>query len=370
MFLNNDRISIHQMTNILILILIGIGILTLPRDLVEMVGTDGWLILLIGGIITMGIAFLHGYIVKSFPGKSYFEIIALTLTTPVAYVLTTFFIVYLIGSIGFLLRIFVEVVKMMLLPRTPLEAIILAILIPIAYLVRKGIEPMARLTNILFPTSVVFVIILFSLTLGEADPSNLRPVFQHTPRELLGALDIVLFSFLGYEMLLIFGEFLKEPQRATRIGPIAVFAVLIFYLLLNLATLSNFGENQIQRLIWPTLSVFKTIQLPGAFVENVEVIVMAVWVFTIFMTLAPFHLGVTMLISDMAITKEHNYFALPVLPFVYAVTMYSPSISDVYRDLDVFTDYTAYITILGMPIAILIGMFLRKLLKKNDKENM
>lgn len=369
MFLNNDRISIPQMTNILILTLIGIGILTLPRELAEVVKTDGWIVLIAGALLTMGIAFLHGYIVKSFPSKSYFEIIALTLTKPVAYLLTTFFAIYLIGSSGFLLRIFAEVVKTILLRRTPLEAIIIIMLVPIGYLVRKGIEPMGRLTNIVFPTSVIFVILLFGLTLGEADFSNLKPVFQASPQQLFGALDIVLFSFLGYETLLVFGSFLKEPQKATRVGPIAVFAVLIFYLLLNIATLTNFDIYQMQHLIWPTLSVFKTIEFPGAFVENVEIVVMAVWVFTIFMTLAPFHLATTLLIEDMIIAKEHSYLVLPTLPFVYAVTLYSSSISDVYYDLGVFTDYTAYIAIIGMPVAILIGMAIRKLLKK-DKENM
>ncbi|AKL97129.1 spore germination protein GerLB [Clostridium aceticum] len=370
MFPNNDRITIYQMTNIIILALIGIGILTLPRDLVEAVGTDGWLILIGGGILTMAIAFLHGYIVKSFPRKSFFEIIALTLTKPIAYLLTGFFILYLIGSNGFLLRIFVEVVKTLLLRRTPLEVTILAMLVPIAYLARKGIEPLARLTNIIFPTSVVFVIILFVLTLGQADPSNLRPFFQASPSELFGALDIVLFSFLGYELLLVFGIALNKPQEATKIGPVSILVVLIIYLGLNAAILSNFGVAQTKHLIWPTISVFKTIQLPGAFIENVEVIVMAVWVFTIFMTLAPFHLATTMLMADMGATKEHSYLALPALPFVYAVAMYSSSISDVYYHLGVFTDYTAYIAIIGTPVAILIGMVIRKLLKKNGKESM
>lgn len=365
---NNDRISIPQMINILILALIGIGILTLPRELVETAKTDGWIVLIAGSILTMGIAFLHGYIVKSFPGKSYFEIIALSLSKPVAYLLTTFFVLYLIGSTGFLLRIFVEVVKTLLLRRTPLEAIIIAMLVPISYSVRKGIEPMGRLTNILFPTSVIFVVLLFALTLGEADFSNLRPFFASSPQELLGALDIVLFSFLGYELLLVFGSFLKEPQKATRVGPIAVFAVLLFYLVLNVAVLSNFGLEQTQHLIWPTINVFKTIQFPGAFIENVEFIVMAVWVFTIFMTLAPFHLATTLLVEDMIIAREHSYLVLPLLPFVYAVTLYSSSISDVYYDLGVFTDYTAYIAIIGMPAAILIGMAIRKMLKKNMQQ--
>ncbi|MCC5912044.1 MAG: endospore germination permease [Clostridiaceae bacterium] len=368
MYSNNDRVSYYQIINILVLTLIGVGILTLPRDLVEIASTDGWVILLGGGILAMGIAALHGYIVKSFPGKGYFEILCLTLTKPIAYLLTVFFIIYLIGTNGFLVRIFAEVVKVMLLPHTPIEMIIFAMLLTVIYLVREGLEPLGRLTNIIFPTSVIIVLILFGLTLGEVDTSNIRPILQTPPLQMLKALDIVIFSFLGFEMLLVFGAYIDKPQKATRIGPLAVGAVLIFYLLLNFSVLLNFGPAQTENLIWPTISVFKTIDLPGAFIENVEVAVMAIWVFTVFTTLDSFFLGITILLKDVCSTKEHNYFVLPVLPFIYFISMYSISIGDVYQDFGIFSDYTAYI-ILSIPLLILLVMAIKKVFKKDGKES-
>ncbi|SES94505.1 spore germination protein [Natronincola peptidivorans] len=369
MYSNNDRITYYQIINILVLTLIGVGVLTLPRELIGMAKTDGWLLLIIGGTISMGIAYIHGYIIKAFPRKKYFDILSLTLTKPIAYLFSVFFIIYLVGTNGFLLRILAEVIKVFLLPRTPIEVIFIGMLFVVAYSARLGIEPLGRITNILFPGLIVFVIAMFALTFANVDFTNLLPIFQTPPDQMLRGLNIVVFSFLGFELLLVFGAFLDKPQKAPRIGPIAVFLVLIVYLILNLSVLANFGVYNTERLIWPTLSVFETIEFPGAFIENVQIIIMSIWVYTIFMTIAPMYLASSILMGQVMGGREQNYFVLPLVPIVYFVALYSDSIADVYKDFGTFSDYTVYFIVLGMPIAILIGMMVRKMLKNKDNQS-
>ena len=363
MYPNNDRISIGQMVIILVLTLIGVGILTLPRELAEIVGTDGWLALLAGGIAAMVIAFLHGYIIKLFPNEDFFEILRLTLTKPIAYLISIFLCLYFIGNVALITRLYEKVIKTVLLPRTPGQVIVITMLLVVIYLVRVGIEPMARLSNVLFPFTVVLVTILFALTSVEVDFSELRPFFQASPMDLLEASNVVIFSLLGFELLLIFGTHLREPEKAAKIGPIAVGLVVVFYLLLNVSVLGNFGEKQIKNLIWPTFNVFKTIEFPGAFIENVEVVAMSIWILSIFMTLAPYYLCTTILLGDIMATKEHNYFALPVLPWVYFIARYGSNIADIYKEFEVFSNYTAYPVILGIPLLIFMGMGLKILFK-------
>lgn len=363
MYPNNDRVSIPQMVNILVLTIIGIGILTLPRELAEVVGTDGWLVLIVGGVISMVIAFLHGLIIQLFPGKDFFEILEYTLTKPLAYIICIFLCTYFLVNIGLIVRIYGTVIKILLLPRTPEPLVGIMMLLTVVYLVRVGIEPMARLSNILFPITVVFVVILFALSFYEADFQNLLPVFQSSPLKIIEASNIVIYSFLGFELLLIFGTHLKEPQKATRIGPIVVGIVLVFYLLLNTSIIGNFGVDQTKSLIWPTFNVFRTIELPGAFIENVELLVMAIWIFSIFMTVAPFYLGTTILLGDIMAVKEHNYFALPILPLIHIIGVYGEGLAEVYEDLTVFTDYAAYPVILAIPLLIFIGLGIKKFMK-------
>ena len=363
MYSNNDKVSIGQMINILILGTIGVGILTLPRDLAEIVGTDGWISLLIGGGLAMLIALANTYIIKCFPNKGLFQILEETLGKPIAWIVSLFLCLTLLGNIAFIVRIYEIVTKTLLLPRTPKAVLIIMMLLVVVYAVRVGIEPLGRISNIIFPISVILVVILFGLTLSQAEVSNLRPFLQSSPKDIFKTLNIVIYSLLGFELVLIFGVHINQPQKATLIAPITVGVVLLLYLLLNTLVLANFGEKQIIRLIWPTFNVFKTVEFPGAFIENVEIAAMAIWIFNIFTSLAPLYLGTTILISDIVGAKEQNYFALPLLPLVYTASRFGESIADVYKFFGIFANYTIYPVILGIPLLVFIGRQVKKFSK-------
>ena len=361
MYHNNDNISSSQLRNIIILTIVGSGVLTLPRELVEEVGTDGWLLLILGALASMVITFLHGYIVRAFPKKSYFEILSITLTKPVAYLVFIVFFVYLIGISGFIVRIFGEVVKMFLLPRTPIEVIIITILGVVAYSTRKGVEPLGRIAEILLPIVIVLALVLFTLTFANADLGRLLPAMRTPPMDFIRSIPSVFFTFAGYELLLIFAFFLNKREDSVKIGSQAILVVLVFYMVLNFSVLSNFGAYQIQHLVWPTISVFKAIEFPGAFIENVEVLVMAIWVFAIFTTLVPLYLGGTITLSNMFKVREHNYFVLPLLPIVYFMSLFSDNLPQVYEQLGLFSRYTVYTVSLVTPILVLLSMKIRRL---------
>ncbi|WP_090553696.1 GerAB/ArcD/ProY family transporter [Natronincola ferrireducens] len=367
MFLNNDKISISQMVSIIILTIVGSGILTLPRELIEVAGSDGWLILIVGGLTVIGVSLVHGYIIRSFPGKSFFQILTLTLTKPIAYIVGIYTIVYFIGGTGYIIRIFAMTVNALLLPQTPPELTGLAVLLISAYLGRQGIEVLGRMAEfIIIPLSVV-TLALFMLSWGHAQPSNLLPVLQTSPFEIIRGIPVVLFSFLGFELLLIFGGFIDKPKKSTKVGAIAIVMVLLLYQILNASTLVTLGQQQTKELLWPVINTFKSIELPGAFIEDVQVVVITLWIVTIFMTIAPFHLGATLLTMELAGGKEHSYYALLPLPFIGVVAAWDTSIADVYESLGTFSDYTVYGVILLVPLGILISMIIRGRKNKEDK---
>ncbi|AOY75179.1 GerAB/ArcD/ProY family transporter [Clostridium formicaceticum] len=354
MFLNNDKISTPHMINIMILNMVGVGILTLPRDLTEGAGTDGWIILIIGGLVTMGFSALYGYIVKSFPGKSYFEIASLTLTKPIAYLVGIYFTIYFIGMTAFVTRIFVDVIRTYVLVRTPKEVILLSILFLAVYLNRKGIEVLGRLAELLIIPLAVAIFLLFAVSWGKFEAANLLPIFQISFKEVLQGIPLVFFSFLGFEVILVFGMFLNQPKKSVKAAPIAVFVVLLLYLLINTSVMGNFGDNQVQRLIWPLLTNFENVDLPGAFIENVGVVVMSVWVFTVFTTISPMYLAGNLLIAQLLQGREHNYIALSLMPVIYLVSQWSDSVSDTYQYVEMLTNYIGYGVMIIIPMVILL----------------
>ena len=367
MYQNNEKISTSQMVSILILIIVGTGILTLPRSLAETVGTDGWIVIFLGGVITTALVYLMSLIIKKMPGKNYMEILTETITKPVAYIVVGIFILYTLILNSFLLRIFGEVIKMFLLLRTPIEVIMFAMLLTCIYLVRRGIETLGRLAELLLPVIILINLPLFLLTIQGTDFSNLLPLFQTPLLDLIKAIPIPFFSFLGFEIMLVFGVFYNKPSMAPKSGIYTMVIVTFFYLFLNTMVLARFGIYQTKHLIWPTLSLFKTIEFPGLFIENVESVVMVMWVSIVFMSIAPFYLSNTLLIAHITDSKDHNMFALPLLPLMYFISLYPDSMAATYHYLDIFTKYASTFIAIIVPVLVLIVLAIKK--RRKEEKN-
>ncbi|QUH19689.1 GerAB/ArcD/ProY family transporter [Alkaliphilus sp. B6464] len=365
---NNDIIPIGQMIFILMIAMVGAGILTLPRDLAEIVPYDHWIVLLAGGLVAIVGALIHGAIIRLKPRKQYFEILCDALTKPIAYIVGLTYVLYLVGFIGLLTRIFGEVIKVYLLTNTPLEVITISILAAAIYSARKGIEVLGRMMQFGFPSVVTTIVFIFALSFTRSDFANLLPVFEITPAEILKGTPTTILSFIGIEMILFFGVHLEQPKKATK-AYIAVVAILLFYMLIVTATLAQFGPIQVKSLLWPTLDLFDTIELPGLFIENIQVVVMSLWVLTIFSTTAPMFLAATVMTESLTGSKDHAYLAAPFLPLVYLVSIIPENISKTYEIMNIYTRYVASAMIFVVPLIVLISLVIQKKLRREEKVN-
>lgn len=365
---NKDIISINQMIFILILTMVGTGILTLPRNLAEVAAYDHWIILLVGGLVAMVVITIYAWIIRLKPNKPYFEILCHSLTKPIAYLVGFLYMVYVVGMIGLLTRLFGEVIKVYLLNRTPIEVINISILASCIYLSRKGIEVLGKMITLLFPTIIVVTIFVFSLSFIKSDLKNLLPVFQITFTQILKGMPVTILSFLGLEMILFFGVNLDKPKESIK-SVAAVGAVVLFYLLIIVATFAKFGSIQIKNLIWPTLDLFDTIELPGLFIENIQVIVMSAWVITVFTTIAPMYLAGVTMAKSITKSKDQAYLAAPLLPFIYFSSLIPKSLAHLYKIVDKYTKYFASIMVFLIPLIVLISLLIQVKISKEAKTN-
>lgn len=365
---NNDLISINQMVFILMLTMVGTGILTLPRNLAEAAPYDHWTILLAGGLVAAITTMVYTAIIKLKPGQKYFDILCAALTKPIGYIVGIVCVIYYMGTVGLLLRLFGEVIKVYLLNTTPIEVINASLLLSCIYLCRKGIEVLGRFITLLFPLIIVITIVIFTLSFVKTDFRNLLPVFEISYSEIIKGIPVTILSYIGLEMLLFFSPNLDKPNKSAR-ALIAILAVMLFYLLIVVATFAQFGPIQIKYLVWPTLDLFDTIEIPGLFIENIQVLVMSTWVITVFTTLAPMYLaGVTML-SSITASKDHSYLVAPLLPFIYFFSLVPKNLAHLYLIVDMYNRYFASIIIFLIPLIVLMSLAIQEKLKKGVGSN-
>lgn len=365
---NNDRITITQMVFILMLTMVGAGVLSLPRNIAVATAHDHWLVVILGGLAALLASFIHISIIKIKPNMSYFDILSDALTKPMGYVVGVVYIIYFIGFIGLITVIFGNVIKSFLLTFTPIEIIFITILLTSVYICRKGIEVLGRMMELIIPSSTIVIIIIFALSFTGSKLENLLPVFNISFSEIVNGVSITFFSFIGFEILLFFGEYLNEPRKAARVS-ISIIFITLFYLLVVVSTIAKFGSIQLKHLVWPTLDLFDTIEFPGLFIENVQVAVMALWVIIVFATIAPMFLSANIMLRSIIGSKDHAYLAAPIFSMIYLAAQIPRSISHTYEILDIYTKYFSTLTIFIIPLIVLTSLLIQRKLKRGEEAN-
>lgn len=251
----------------------GIGVLGFQRIIALTAGYDAWISVIIAGlsihiilwmmyktleIVDGDMVTVHSYIFGRKIGK--------LLTLP--------FVLYFIMISMTLLRTFIEVIQVWMFQDMSTFWFSLAFCGLGIYIVFGGFR---TVTGVAFFGVVLpaYLILTFFFTIPYADVKNLLPVFDHSIKDLLMGAYQMSLTFLGYEVLLFFYPYIKDPQKSKKWAHMGVLYTTLLYTLLTLTTFMYFSEGQLQKNIWATLTMWKVVEMP--FVERFEYIGIANW---------------------------------------------------------------------------------------------
>ncbi|SHK48757.1 GerAB/ArcD/ProY family transporter [Tepidibacter formicigenes] len=348
MISSKEKITTSQAITLLISSILGVGILSLPRNLVDEVSGAVFIVLIISTMICIILGYFIYKVIYYFPNKTIMQIGEELLTKPGAYLIGFVFFIYYVYSMGMVTRIFVEVIKMYMLKKTPSEVIIILMLIVCAYGARKGIEGIARLSQILLILMGIPVIVIFFFSLQTADFTNLMPISNASIPKILPSIFNTVFAFSGFEAMLIIGFFLRKPKDAFKIQYITLIFIGLIYIFFVVITVAVFGQVETSHLMWPTLTLVKVIDIPGAFLENLDALVMGAWTLNIFMTICVFLYNASLIIADILNCKEAGYFNFPIIPIVYVISLCPQNLAHVYDILN--SKFSLVIQIIAMAV--------------------
>ncbi len=69
-----NKISNMQIKALMVTIIIGVGILSLPSDIAIVMGNDGWIGILLGGLITIPFIIMIDRLFKLYPNRDFFQL--------------------------------------------------------------------------------------------------------------------------------------------------------------------------------------------------------------------------------------------------------------------------------------------------------
>jgi len=356
---NNDKITSNQLFSVLTGTILGIGILSMPASLAKLAGPDSLIVLTVGSLTFLLITLLIVKLVERYPGKTIIEMGSDLTGKFLGKIIGFYYFLYLIGFTAIEARSLGSLAKNFMLFNTPIEVIIATFLFTSVYTVRSGIETLARFAVIVLPVATIPVFLTIALAIPDVDPGYFLPILRTPFMELLKALFSMIFSYLGLEFILFLGIFVDDKENIRRISLWSIIFVFILSFFTVFVTIGVFGIEETETLIWPVVTIFKTIDLPGTILENVEVVIMSTWTLSIYLTLCSTFYGASFILGRIFGLKEFNFLVLPLVPIVYLLALIPENVAELYEILDVFATYGGGVAI-GTPIVLLALSYLKK----------
>ncbi|MEW6663211.1 MAG: GerAB/ArcD/ProY family transporter [Bacillota bacterium] len=347
-----DRITTIQVALLLYTSLVGVGYLAMPRRLAETAGRDGWVNLLLGGMLLLSVNALLVWLCRRYPGQTIIEYSQAILGRPLGQAANILLVLHFILMAASVSRIFGDVIKLYLLENTPLEVILITFFLTGAYLAGHGLNPLARMSEVMFPLVLAPILLILALAQMEIDYGEVLPVMTIGLYPVIQGAANSFFVYTGFILTAFLVAFMQQPEKALKASSLGLAGTILTYLVIFIVTLSSLGEASLYWSTYPVADLARRIEVPGAFLEKLEAPLMALWVLTAFTTMTPSLYFGTLSLSQMLGLKEHRGLVYLFLPVVYQVAMLPRN----YGETILLGNIMGYAALAFIPVIILLAL--------------
>lgn len=346
--------------------IIGVGILAFPRITVEYVKTGAPLSTMLAMLVMVMGGLILSYLGNQYRNQTIFEYADQLVGKGMNTVCLLLVSAYFIELTALASREFGEVVVTSVLPRTPLTVTVFVMVLLATIACRTDMAVFARILTFYMPFVYFPAIVIVVLSLKSAHVTNIMPMWalfhdQKLQNVFLSVM-VVAALFTNYMIVGLLIPFMYRPSKAMLSTVIGISFAGMLYVILMYATLSVFGIEEIQNLLWPTLELAKTAALPAFFIERIDPIFLAVWVTAVFSAIfAAYYLAVHAL-SHMLRFSNHRSLSILLLPIILLLAIQPPNIVAMYQTIKVAGMIGLFIG-LGYPMLLFVVHLIRNALK-------
>lgn len=264
---------------------VGVGILSAARILIDGAGTDGWILVIIGCVISILMGGIILAIMRRYPNQTLYDLLEKFLGRWLGKGFIFIWVIYGLLISTYVVMMTIHLIHIWILPDTKVYLLMLLLIIPIYMITSKGIQLIGRYAEFVFlVASFLPFLILFALQ--DMDWRNFLPILKDGWQPVLRHIHTVMPFYFGIELAFIWYPFLRDQKKAFRGMVIANLLTFFILMIVTIISLLEFSPMEIKRLVWPTVSLLTFIQFP--FLESFEVIVLSLYIYVLLATLIPY----------------------------------------------------------------------------------
>ncbi|MFP7169211.1 GerAB/ArcD/ProY family transporter [Terribacillus sp. 7520-G] len=360
MKMGTTRITTVQMVSLLATTLIAVGIFTLPRNLAMKVETpDLWICVLLGGICAYLSCLIIVTLSLRFDRLTFFEFNKLIVGKWLGTILSIGFIGYALLIGAFEIRSMGELTQFYLLEETPIPVILISMYWVAIYLLVGGINPIARLIELLTPVCLFIFILVFCLGFKVFEIDNLRPVFGLGVAPVLKGVTPTFLTFSGLEFMLVFVAMMQKPKDAKKVALIGIVIPVSLYLLAVVIITGGLSVDRMKHQKWPTFALIQEYEYEGILFERFDSLFLVVWLIQMFTTYVVCQYVAAKGISQLTRIsyKKANYFLLAA---VYIICLIPQDLNQLEK-MGTMIGWTSFTFSFLVPSLLLIIAIVRRL---------
>nr|WP_281378918.1 endospore germination permease [Paenibacillus phyllosphaerae] len=255
---------------------VSFGFIEIPGMMATKVGTDGWITILISGLITMAASFITIQLMKKSPHGTLFDLLKQKFGTwagrAAAILFALYFLLYAYDGLIYTVRL----IKGRMLMETPAFLIMLMLLLPTYTIVRNGLRIVGRYAEFAVFISL-WIPLVYMYTVKHLHVLYLLPILKGGWQPVLSAVPGTLFYYLGFVSSIILYPFIKHQKKAPIALLIANSLSILSYLSITLICTMFLSPDEATIIHQPAIYVLKSIEL--SFIEQVEGLFIAFYAF-------------------------------------------------------------------------------------------
>ncbi|SHK14964.1 spore germination protein (amino acid permease) [Anaerobranca californiensis DSM 14826] len=346
----NTYITDFQWISLLFCVMVGVGVTTLPRELADGAGRDGWLTIIISTLLVLLYGKVCLYYAKMFPDKTLAQSVSLVLGKLLGAVIIILYAFYTLLLSGLIIRSYLELIYVYLDIQYPYYFSGFLPFFIIVYVARCGLSTLARFTELIFMMTIPFTFLIIS-PIFRGNIMELLPVFEGEVVNIFTSIPLVSFAFLGLESILIFYPYLQRKKDSFRTTFLAINIVALFYTLIFITSLLVLGIEQVKIFNWPFMAVLRTMRV--AIIERIDTIFLIFWIVQVVMGSTILYFAGTFSLAAYFHNRYHDIWGLICWPVAYFAIVYPKNILHLEEIIGFIVKISTIFLIL-LPIILII----------------
>lgn len=315
-----DRISSFQVTALITLNLLAASWLSLPRSAYEAAGPAAPLSTFVAGVIVIGFTYWVARLCMRFPRQTIDEFSSLLVGKLAAKLIMLLLTLYFLCIAGLEIRYFGAAVKTLLLDVTPLEVVMLTMILAAVYLIQFGINPIARFMELCLPVVVITAFFVLAVALQNFRFEELYPTFQVGVMPVIKGLPSLILAYVGFEVLFFCVAFMEKPEQAAKYAVVGVCVPVLLYTTTVIVAIGVFG-GEVTPQLFATFTLARSVTFPGAFLERFDIFLAMIWILAAYTTIVVYYYMGALSLTRLCGMRNYRPVVFLLMPLVYLISI-------------------------------------------------